>query len=90
MTWQLLIWNIFVWSFTGVMIYITQSSLWWLMLPAFFTGTQSASELVKAVNEAEKNNEDDEVEIDEATQAKMRDLDRKMRDLLEKFKRGQI
>ena len=83
MTWQLLIWNIFVWSFTGVMIYITQSSLWWLMLPAFFTGTQSASELVKAVNEAEKNNEDDEVGIDEATQAKMRDL-------LEKFKRGQI
>jgi predicted RNA-binding protein with PIN domain len=72
------------------MIYITQSSLWWLMLPAFFTGTQSASELVKAVNEAEKNNEEDKVEIDEATQAKMRDLDRKMRDLLEKFKRGQI
>ena len=90
MTWQLLIWNIFVWSFTGVMIYITQSSLWWLMLPAFFTGTQSASELVKAVNEAEKNNEEDKVEIDEATQAKMRDLDRNMRDLLEKFKRGQI
>jgi hypothetical protein len=90
MTWQLLIWNIFVWSFTGVMIYITQSSLWWLMLPAFFTGTQSASELVKAVNEAEKNNEEDEVKIDEATQAKMRDLDRKVRDLLEKYKRGQI
>jgi|688.fasta_scaffold105083_6 hypothetical protein len=90
MTWQLLIWNIFVWSFTGVMIYITQSSLWWLMLPAFFTGTQSASELVKAVNEAEKNNEDDEVEIDEATQAKIRETQAKMRDLLEKFKRGQI
>ncbi len=83
MTWQLLIWNIFVWSFTGVMIYITQSSLWWLMLPAFFTGTQSASELVKAVNEAEKNNQEDEFEVDEATQAKMRDL-------LDKFKRGQI
>lgn len=83
MTWQLLIWNIFVWSFTGLMVYITQSSLWWLMLPAFFTGTQSASELVKAVNEAEKNNAEDELEIDEATQAKMRDL-------LEKFKRGQI
>jgi hypothetical protein len=90
MTWQLLIWNIFVWSFTGVMIHITQSSLWWLMLPAFFTGTQSASELVKAVNEAEKNNKEDEFEVDEVTQAKMRDLDRKMRDLLEKFKRGQI
>jgi hypothetical protein len=72
------------------MIYITQSSLWWLMLPAFFTGTQSASELVKAVNEAEKNNEDDEVEIDEATQAKIRETQAKMRDLLEKFKRGQI
>jgi len=72
------------------MIYITQSSLWWLMLPAFFTGTQSASELVKAVNEAEKNNKEDEFEVDEVTQAKMRDLDRKMRDLLEKFKRGQI
>ncbi len=83
MTWQLLIWNIFVWSFTGVIIYITQSSLWWLMLPAFFTGTQSASELVKAVNEAEKNNQEDEFEVDEATQAKMRDL-------LDKFKRGQI
>ncbi len=83
MTWQLLIWNIFVWSFTGVMIYITQSSLWWLMLPAFFTGTQSASELVKAVNEAEKNNQEDEFEVDEATQAKMRDL-------LDKFKRGQF
>ena len=83
MSWQLLIWNIFVWSFTGLMVYITKSSLWWLMLPAFFTGTQSASELVKAVNEAEKNNADDEMEIDEATQAKMRDL-------LEKFKRGQI
>jgi len=90
MTWQLLIWNIFVWSFTGVMIHITQSSLWWLMLPAFFTGTQSASELVKAVNEAEKNNEEDKVEIDEATQAKIRETQAKMRDLLEKFKRGQI
>jgi hypothetical protein len=60
------------------------------MLPAFFTGTQSASELVKAVNEAEKTNEDDEVEIDEATQAKIRETQAKMRDLLEKFKRGQI
>lgn len=83
MTWQLLIWNIFVWSLTGVMIYLTGSSLWWFMLPAFFTGTQTSTELVKAVNEAEKNNKDDDIEIDEETQAKMRAL-------LEQFKRGKV
>jgi len=83
MTWQLLIWNIFVWSITGLMIYLTGSSLWWFLLPAFFTGTQSATDLVKAVNEADKNNKDDDVEIDEETQAKMRAL-------LEQFKRGKI
>ena len=83
MTWQILIWNIFVWTFTGVMIYVTGSTLWWLLLPAFFTATQSASELVKAVNEAEKNNEEDETEIDDETQAKMRAL-------LEQFKRGKV
>lgn len=83
MTWQLLIWNIFVWSITGLMIYLTGSSLWWFLLPAFFTGTQSATDLVKAVNEADKNNKDDNVEIDEETQAKMRAL-------LEQFKRGKI
>jgi len=83
MSWQLLIWNIFVWSFTGVMIYVSGSSLWWLILPAFFTGTQTSTELVRAVNEAEKNNKDDGVEIDEETQAKMRAL-------LEKAKRGQL
>lgn len=83
MTWQLLIWNIFVWSITGLMIYLTGSSLWWFLLPAFFTGTQSATDLVKAVNEADKNDKDDNVEIDEETQAKMRAL-------LEQFKRGKI
>jgi len=82
MSWQLLIWNIFVWSFTGVMIYITGSSLWWLLLPALFTATQSASELVKQVNEIEKKNQE-EFEIDEETQAKMRAL-------LEKAKRGHL
>ena len=85
MTWQLLIWNIFVWSLTAVMIYLTGSTLWWFMLPAFFTGTQTSTELVRAVNEAEKNKEEDdsEVEIDDATKAKMRAL-------LEQFKRGKI
>ena len=83
MTWQILIWNLFVWTFTGIMIYLTGSSLWWLLFPAFFTGTQSANDLLKAVNEAEKNNEEDAPEIDEETQAKMRAL-------LEQFKRGKI
>ena len=82
MSWQLLIWNIFVWSFTGVMIYITGSSLWWLLLPALFTATQSASELVKQVNEIEKKNQE-EFEIDEETQEKMRAL-------FEKAKRGHL
>ena len=84
MNWQLLIWNIFVWSFTGVMIFITSSPLWWLLLPAFFTGTQSATDLVKAINEAEKEKEKEEdFEIDEETQEKMRAL-------LEKAKRGSL
>jgi len=73
-----------VWSFTGVMIYVTKSSLWWLLLPAIFTGTQSASELVKAVNEAdEKEKDKEDFEIDEETQEKMRAL-------FEKAKRGQL
>jgi hypothetical protein len=84
MSWQILIWNIFVWSFTGLMIYVTESSLWWLLLPAMFTGTQSASELVKAVNEAEEKEKDKEdFEMDEETQEKMRAL-------FEKAKRGQL
>lgn len=83
MTWQILIWNVFVWTFTGIMIYATKSSLWWLLLPAFFTGMQSASDLVTAVNEAEKNKAEDATEIDDETQAKMRAL-------LEQFKRGKV
>lgn len=77
MTWQLLIWNIFVWSFTGVMIYATNSSLWWLLLPAIFTATQSASELVKAVNEANKN--DEEEEIDEKSMERFKELAEQMK-----------
>jgi hypothetical protein len=73
MNWQILIWNIFVWSFMGVMIYITKSSLWWLLLPAMLTGTQSASELVKAVNEADKKEELDD-EIDQETLEQMKKL----------------
>jgi uncharacterized membrane protein len=81
MSWQLLIWNIFVWLFTGVMIYVTNSALWWLLLPAFFTATQSASDLVKAVNKAEKEEED--FEVDE-------EIKEKMRALFAKMKRGSL
>ena len=54
MSWQLLIWNMFVWSFTGLMIYVTTSSLWWLLLPALFTGTQNAAEIVKGMRDQEE------------------------------------
>ena len=74
MNWQILIWNIFVWSFMGVMIYTTKSSLWWLLLPAMLTGTQSASELVKAVNEAEKNEEVNDDAVDQETLEQMKRL----------------
>jgi len=84
MNWQILIWNIFIWTFIGVMIYVTHSSLWWLIIPAIFTGTQSASDMLKAFNEAEKErNDEEDFEIDEETKNKMRAL-------LEKAKRGSL
>jgi len=84
MNWQILIWNIFIWTFIGVMIYVTHSSLWWLIIPAIFTGTQSASDMLKAFNEAEKErNDEEDFKIDEETKNKMRAL-------LEKAKRGSL
>lgn len=80
MTWQLLIWNIFVWTFTGVMIYVTQSSLWWLLIPALFTGTQNAAEIVRGLKE---DSSEESYELDDETRMKMQAL-------LEKFKRGQL
>ena len=65
MTWQILIWNIFLWSFTGLMIYITKSSLWWLILPALFTGYNSGKEIVY--------NTEETPEIDPETFQKMKD-----------------
>ena len=76
MNWQLLIWNIFVWSFTGVMITINHTSLWWLLLPAALTITQNASELIKAAKD-----DDGDFEIDAETR-------KKMMSLVEKAKRG--
>lgn len=37
-----LIWNIFIWSFTGLMIYLNNASLWWIVLPAFMTMTKDS------------------------------------------------
>jgi len=78
MSWQLLIWNIFSWTFTGVMIYVTQSSMWWLILPAAFTMTKSASDLVKAVVE-ENAKQEKETELDEETLEQMQQYMDKIR-----------
>lgn len=78
MSWQLLIWNIFSWTFTGVMIYVTKSSMWWLILPAAFTMTKSASDLVKAVIE-ENAKQEKETELDEETLEQMQQYMDKIR-----------
>lgn len=78
MTWQLLIWNIFVWGFTGTMIYVKDASMWWLLLAAIFTGTQNAFDLYKS-----KMNDEEPVEIDPATQ-------KKVNDMIDSYKRGKL
>jgi len=78
MSWQLLIWNIFSWTFTGVMIYVTKSSMWWLMLPAIFTMTKSASDLVKAVVE-ENAKQEKEMKLDDETLEEMQQYMDKIR-----------
>lgn len=70
MSWQNLIWNVFVWSFTGLMIYLTSSSLWWLILPALFTGSHNAAEIVRHA----KKEDSDEYEFDEDTRKKLMQL----------------
>ena len=79
MTWQLLIWNIFIWSFTGMMIYLSQSSLWWLIIPTILTGANDAAELIRATKE-EKSVDNN---VDEETLSKMIAL-------REKAKRGSL
>lgn len=78
MSWQILIWNMFIWTCTSVVIYVNSASLWWLMLPAFFTGTQSATELVKAVNEAEekKTDEPDAEELERISKEYLKNIKR--------------
>lgn len=80
MTWQILIWNVFVWTFTGLMIYLTNSSLWWLILPAIFTGTQNAVDMLKA------SSDDDDLEKFQTDE----DTRRKIAALLDQAKRGKL
>jgi len=66
MSWQILIWNIFVWTFTGVMIYVKDASMLWLILPALFTTTQNAIKLYEKTKA-----EDDGYEIDPKTRKEL-------------------
>lgn len=63
MSWQILIWNIFLWTFAGVMIHLTQSSLWWLMLPATFTTWQNAADLIKAQESKEEMSDEEQLRM---------------------------
>jgi hypothetical protein len=60
MSWQILIWNIFVWTFTGIMITLNHASLWWLILPAMFTGYNNGK---AAMEQAEKDEVDKQLEL---------------------------
>jgi hypothetical protein len=51
MSWQIIVWNIFIWTFTGAMITFNQASLWWLIIPALFTMWNNGSELMKKQEE---------------------------------------
>lgn len=62
MSWQILIWNIFIWTLTSVIVYVTDSSLWWLLLPLSVTMFGSTSELM---------NESKPEELDEETRRKI-------------------
>ena len=82
MSWQVLIWNMFIWTFTGVMIYIKNASLWWLIIPVLFTTTQNAAELYRKMSDAEKD--EDDYELDPQTRKQLLDLVEKG----ERLKRG--
>lgn len=68
MSWQVLIWNMFVWTFTGVLIYVKDASMWWLIIPLLFTTTQNAAELYRKMEESK---EDDEYELDAESRKKL-------------------
>ena len=60
MSWQMLIWNMFIWSFTGLMIYFNSASMWWLILPTLFTGSTTARDLI-VYNEMKEKQTDQEM-----------------------------
>lgn len=51
MSWQIIVWNIFIWTFAGVMITLNHASLWWLVIPCLFTMWNNGSELMKKQEE---------------------------------------
>jgi hypothetical protein len=84
MSWQILIWNIFVWSLTGLLIYVTDSSRWWLLVPALLTSTNDAAELIRATKDTEeKENFEYEYTLDD-------DGKKQLSSLIEKAKRGRL
>lgn len=51
MSWQIIVWNIFIWTFSGAMITLNHASMWWLIVPAVFTAWNNGSELMKKQEE---------------------------------------
>lgn len=51
MSWQIIVWNIFIWTFSGVVITLNHASLFWLILPALFTMWNNSSELMRKQEE---------------------------------------
>jgi hypothetical protein len=68
MSWQVLIWNMFIWTFVGAFVFFKDASMWWLLLAAFFTTTQRAAELYK------KAEEEDQYELDPDTRKKLMNI----------------
>jgi hypothetical protein len=55
MSWQLLIWNIFIWSFTGLLIYVKDASMLWLFVPLLLTAFNNAAALYKQDQQKEQD-----------------------------------
>lgn len=60
MSWQILIWNIFVWTFTGVIITLNHASLYWLIFPAVFTAYNNGKQ---AYEQQEKSELDKQIQM---------------------------
>jgi len=70
MSWQLLIWNIFIWSFTGLLIYVKDASMLWLFVPLLLTAFNNAAALYKQDQQKEQD-------ADEATLKQIEEIARK-------------